>query len=120
MSDGKVVHAFPGNELPENPMQIEPRPFGFCNHENVRLSEHDREINCVKCGATLDAFDFVRSNASTIQRAWQNHKEASRIVDELHERIGALKKEEARLRAQVKRLQDKSGEVLSVRGKSIL
>ena len=118
MSDEKVVRAFPGNELPENPLQIEPRPFGFCTHENVRLSEHDRAINCVKCGATLDPFNFVRDNARTIQRAWQSHKEASRLVGELNERINMLKKEEKRLRVLVKRLQDKSGEVLSVRGKS--
>jgi len=123
MSDEKVIHAFPGSELPENPLQIEPKdprlPY-YCEHANVRLNEHDRTIACVKCGATLDPFNFVRDNARTIQRAWQSHKEASRIAGELNERINGLKKEEKRLRAQVKRLQDKTGEVLSVRGKSVL
>ena len=123
MSDDKVIHAFPGSELPENPLQIEqrdPRLPYYCEHADVRLSEHDRTIHCAKCRATLDPFNFVRDNARTIQRAWQSHKEATRIVGELNDRIGALKKEEQRLRAQVKRLQDKSGEVLSVRSKSVL
>lgn len=123
MSDEKVIHAFRGSELPENPLQIEPRdprlPY-YCEHADVRLNEHDRTIHCAKCGAALDPFNFVRDNARTIQRAWDNHRTANAKVRELSERIGVLAKEEKRLRAQVKRLQDKSGEVLSVRGKSVL
>lgn len=118
MSDEKVVHAFPSSELPENLLSIEPRPAGvpyLCRHESVRLNEHDRVVNCAQCGATLDPFDFLRSNARTIQMAWSNHREASARVTELNERISLLAREEKRLRAQVKRLQDKSGGVLNLR-----
>jgi hypothetical protein len=123
MSDEKVIHAFPANELPENLMAIEPKPVGvpyFCDHPAVRLNEHNRTVNCAKCGASLDPFNFLRNEARTIQRAWENHRAAQQKVNELNARIEALTKEEKRLRAQVKRLQEKSGEVLQVRGRSIL
>lgn len=118
MSDDKVVRAFPVAEIPENLLAIEPRGAGvpyFCAHESVSLNEHDRVVNCARCGATLDPFNFLLSNARTIQMAWQNYREAQRKVSELNERIAVLAKEEKRLRAQVKRLQDKTGGVLNLR-----
>lgn len=120
VSDEKIVHAFPTVGLPENTMVIEPRKPTWCEHLDVRLNEHDRTIHCAKCGAALDPFNFVLNNARTIQRAWDNHRMASAKVNELNERVNALAKEEKRLRATVKRLQDKSGAVISVRGKSTL
>lgn len=113
-----VVRAFPAAEMPENLLAIEQRPAGvpyFCNHEAVTLNEHDRVVNCTRCGATLDPFSFLMSNARTIQMAWSNYKEAKHKVAELHDRIAMLAKEEKRLRAQVKRLQDKTGGVLNLR-----
>lgn len=124
MADDNVVRAFPAAELPENLLAIEPRPTGvpyFCNHEAVTLNEHDRVVNCTKCGATLEPFNFLVSNAKTIQMAWFNYRDAQRKVSELNDRIAILKKEESRLRSQVKRLQEKtSSSVLDVRGKSTL
>ncbi|HXU93214.1 MAG TPA: hypothetical protein VFP33_06105 [Gallionella sp.] len=104
--------------MPENLLSIEPRSAGvpyFCNHEAVTLNEHDRAVNCSRCGATLEPFNFLMSNARTIQMAWSNYREAQRKVSELNERIAVLAKEEKRLRAQVKRLQDKTGGVLNLR-----
>lgn len=123
MSDEKVVHAFPVSEMPENIMQIEPEPPGlplWCDHLEVRLNQHERTIHCAKCGAALDPFNFILHNAKTIQRAWENYRAANLKVRDLNERVGVLVKEEKRLRAQVKRLQDKSGEVISLRGKSTI
>lgn len=124
MADDKVVHgAFPSSELPENLMEIEPRnpalPY-HCAHEAIRLDQHDRAVHCAQCGATLDPFMFLLNNAATIQRAWSNHAEAQHRVRDLHDRIEVLGKEEKRLRARVKRLQDNAGDVLVVRGKSQL
>jgi hypothetical protein len=118
MTDNKVVHAFPAAELPDNLLAIEPRPAGvpyFCQHDAVTLNEHDRMVNCAKCGATLEPFNFLQSNARTIQMAWINYREAQRKVAELNESIAILTKEQKRLRAQVKRQQDKSGAVLNLR-----
>ena len=123
MSDDKVIHAFPASELPENLMMVEPRrpsePY-FCEHPAIRLNEHDRTVHCAKCGAALDPFNFLLNEAKTIQRAWENHRHTANTVSELNARVDVLKKEEKRLRAQIKRLHEKSGEVVQVRGKSIL
>jgi hypothetical protein len=120
MDDNKVIHAFPVSDLPENLVAIESRPAGVplhCAHNKVTLNEHDRVVNCTDCGATLEAFNFLLSNARTLQMAWRNHAEAARRVAELNQSIAVLAKEEKRLRAQVRRLKDKPGVVLDVRGK---
>lgn len=117
------VKAFPGvSELPDNPMQIAPRPHGWCRHENVMLDEHSRTVQCadVKCGATLDPFNFLLNNAQTIQSAWSRYRHVTKEASEIADRVTALKKEEQRLRAMVKRLQEKTGAVLTVRGRENL
>ena len=118
MSDNKVVQAFPSAELPENLMQIEKRSAGvpfYCQHDAVMLNEHDRVVTCSRCGASLDPFNFLLSNAKTIQMAWHNYREAKNKVGELNDRIAILAKEEKRLRAQVKRLHEKGAGVLNLR-----
>lgn len=119
MSDDKVVQAFPG--LPENPLQIEKNRSRaiFCQHDTIRIDAHERTIICANCQAVLDPFNFVLSNAITISRAWENYKQVTGMVSELNDRVAFLKKEEQRLRAQVKRLQDKTGDVVQVRGKKL-
>lgn len=114
------VTPFPGAaDLPENPLQIAPRPLVWCNHQSIMLDQHTRSVHCadLKCGAVLDPFNYLMKNASTLQCAWQNYREVTRQVREVAERVGMLKKEEQRLRAMIKRLQEKSGAVIAVRAK---
>lgn len=120
MSDTKVL-TFPGAEpIPENPITIEqPKRLTFCSHESVSLDEHQRVVNCRQCGAVLDAFSFLRDNARTLQRAWQNYRTVNAKVAEVQERVELLERERKRLSAQVKRLQEKSP-ALDVRGKDRL
>ena len=121
MSDEGNVTRFPGSpgvqELPENPLQLAPRPFKYCGHDAVLLDEHSRTVTCTECGALLDPFDYLRSNARTISSAWALHAHMRQEIAVLVERVDTLKKEEKRLRAMVKRLQEKSGAVLATRGK---
>lgn len=112
------VKPFPtSGDLPENPLQIAERPPGWCSHESVMLDEQTRTVRCanLNCGAVLDPFAFLLNNAQLIRRAWQAHAQAMRSANEVAERVSALKKEEQRLRAMIKRLQEKSGAVLTVR-----
>lgn len=116
------VKAFPGaHDLPENPLQLAARRPGWCRHDSVVLDEHTRTVTCAdpKCGAVLDPFQFLASNARTIQHAWYAHKQVTQQASEVAERVTALKKEEQRLRAMVKRLQEKTGSVLSVRNREL-
>ncbi len=116
MNDDNVT-ALPG--LPDNPLKLAQRSPGYyCSHPAVVLDDHTRTIQCAntQCGAQLDAFDFLRTNAHTIDSAWRAYREVNRKVAEVSERVHVLKKEEQRLRAMIKRLQDKSGAVLITRG----
>lgn len=114
------VTAFPGTkDLPENLLQVAPVPFTYCRQDAIILDAHSRSVQCAdpKCGATLDPFGYLLSNAQTISRAWSNHKHVTHQVNELVGRVEALKKEEQRLRAMIKRLQEKSGAVVTVRSR---
>ena len=118
MSDN--VKSFPGiHELPVNPLQVEPTPYTYCGHAEVVLDEHNRVMTCANpsCGATLDPFNFLLGSAKTIQRAWDNYRHVSSEATQIAERVSVLKKEEARLRAMLKRLQDKGGVKVALRGK---
>lgn len=120
MSDN--VKAFPGHgELPDNPLQITSSRFDYCSHESVVLDDHTRTLTCSdpKCGAVLDPFDYLRQNAKTLQRAWSNYRQVNAQAHEIADRVSVLKKEEQRLRAMLKRLQEKTGAVISTRGKDI-
>ena len=115
------VKQLPGaTALPANPMEMAPRRPGWCAHESITLDEHLRTVTCAgpKCGAVLDPFDFLASNGRTIQRAWSAYSEAMRQANEVAERVSVLKKEEQRLRAMVKRHQEKVP-VLNTRGKEL-
>lgn len=118
------VTLFPGSSnLPENPMKMAPRHPGWCRHDAVVIDEHTRTIQCAdpKCGAALDPFDFIRNQANTIGRAWEAYKHVQRENHDAAERLTVLKKEEQRLRSMVKRLQEKSGGLVTLRpGKSAL
>ena len=114
-----VVRAFPG--LPVNPLQVEPlHDHNYCRHDAIRIIRHERQVVCAQCGRVLDPFAYLETNARTIQQAWESHRHVEARVRELGERLHAMKKEEQRLRAKLKRLQDKDGEVTIMRNRERL
>ena len=123
MSDDNVIHAFKPAELPEQTLAIEKHPPGkpiYCDHGSLRIDAFDRTIACAKCGQMLGPFDFLHKSAHVINRAWQDHASVRRDMSDMQDRVTALKKEEKRLKAMVKRLGDKTETVIDVRGKGVL
>lgn len=118
--NGKVV-SLPGAEpLPENLLQASDRdPWSHCAHGRITLDVHERTVNCRDCGRVLDPFQFLQKQADLLQRAWSNHDAAKRKVQELVDRIHALKKEHDSLQGKVRRLKEKMP-VVDVRGKDRL
>ena len=113
--DDKIVHAFPSAELPENLMTVAPRPPGapyYCNHDAVRLDAHDRTVQCARCNAMLDAFDYMLHNAVAMTRAYEHHRVVKSQLSDLNDRMAYLKKEEKRLLAKVRRLSAKTNDVI--------
>jgi len=115
MSDDNVVQRFPG--LPVNPLAIDLQRTRYCSHDAVRLNEHDRTVICVACGATLDAFNYLRDNARTIEMAWHHYRAVMKQVAEVGERVHELKKEKARLQQTIKRLTPKAGDMILTRNR---
>lgn len=118
----KILNFPSAESVPENPLQWE-RDQAYCQHDQVTLDEHSRMINCRKCGATLEPFNFLVTNALTIQSAWSSYRQVMAKVKETHDRIDVLTKELKRLQGRVRTLQRKesdAGGVLELRGKSTL
>lgn len=115
------VTTFPGKDpLPENLIQREDKdPWSHCQHGRITLDEHQRTVNCRDCGRVLDPFNFLSMQAGLLQRAWQHHDMAKHKLQELTDRIGALKKEHDSLLGKVRRLKEKMP-VVDVRGKDRL
>lgn len=119
MSDQNIV-SFPGvpQELPEQTITLEKQPFNICQHTKISLDSHQRLVNCVRCGAVLDPFEYLAKNAVVLQRAWADHASVKRSLADMNDRVAALKKEEQRLKASVRRLKEKQP-VIDTRGKDI-
>jgi len=116
-----VTPLFPESDgLPENILAPVQRPYEFCGHETIRVEAHQRQVTCAKCKAVLDPFDFLRDNARHLQDAWERHRQVNAKVREISERVHELSKEEKRLKARVKTLQEKTGELINVRAKRTL
>ena len=101
-----VVVAFKTADIGESPMTVKPS-YNYCKHDRIEADEHSRTLICHDCGATLDAFDFVRRSAATIQQAWSRYAHLQQQATELVGRVDALKKEEQRIKSRIKTARDK-------------
>ena len=115
MSD-KVIQAFPSKDLPECPVDVDRGPMRHCNHQRIRLVEHDRALLCQDCGATLDPFRYLLDGAHAMRHGWQEYRYVQQLLKEKREQLAALEKERKRLAGQVRRLKGKvEGDVLDMR-----
>lgn len=115
------IRQFPTSELPENTLVARRDDKMYsCSHAKLICDEHSRTIVCAndRCAKVIEPFQYIFTQALHIQDAWQRHGQVSRELRELCDRLGTLKKEEKRLRAMVKRLQDKTGGVIDMRPQS--
>lgn len=116
MSDeSNVIVAFKAADIGEAPMTVKRAPISFCKHSRIEADEQTRTLICHDCGVTLDPFNFIKSSAATIQRAWENYAYTQKQAAELVARVDALKKEEARIKARIRTARDKVP-VISTRG----
>jgi hypothetical protein len=113
--DKNVVVAFKAADIGEPPMTVKRENFNFCKHDRIECDEHTRTLICHDCGSTLDAFNFVRKSALTIQNAWSRYSQVQKQASELVERVDALKKEEQRIKSRIRTARDKVP-IISTRG----
>lgn len=118
MSDN--IRSLPGVEgIPDCPMELvssRSKQIFYCDHPSLIIDVHERSIRCAKCDAALDAFDYLASTGQQIQCAWADYKAVRNRINDFNESIARLQREEKRLKALVKRLQDKTASKLDVRG----
>ena len=119
MNDESNVHAFPGTEIPQQPLILEGNPFIYCKHEQITLDGHSRTVRCIKCEKVFDPFDFLQTEVARIQDAWRRHDEVKRVLALRLESVDSLKKEEARLKARIKTSKAKADPVIDIRNRGL-
>lgn len=113
--DNKITQLHKADALPECPIRVHSTsPVYHCGHNALVIDSHERSIRCAKCDAVLDPFDYLASCGRNIQLAWRDYKYMRDEIRKLNESVGRLKREERRLKASIKRQQQKTT-VLDVR-----
>lgn len=81
-----------------------------CSHSKLELDEKRRLIECKNCGQFIEPYDYVFMFAKRDVDFRTNAKCLSNEVDDLQAQVDALKKEKAKIRAQIRR--DKASQLL--------
>lgn len=117
--DDSNIRRFPGAEVPEQTLSVEPRPYGFCGHEKISLDGHNRTVKCVACGHVFDPFTFLQKEVHRLQDAWDRHRQVKALVAQATDRVEILKKEEARLKSRIKTARAKAEPSIDVRNRTL-
>lgn len=119
MTTDSNICQFPGAEIPEQTLSVEKKYRGFCQHEKITLDSHNRTVRCVACDQVFDPFNFLLNEVARLQDAWERNKMVRQDLSDLNDRVDALKKEEARLKARIKTAKAKIEPAFSVRSREL-
>ena len=119
MTTDTHIRQFPGAEIPEQTLSVEKKYPSFCQHEKITLDDHSRTVRCVACAQVMDPFNFLLYEVSRLQDAWERNRQVRKDLSELIDRVEALKKEEARLKARIKTAKAKVEPAFSVRSREL-
>lgn len=85
-------------EMPELKIVLAKEEFRpFCPHDQIRIFEYYRIVECYNCGERLDAFDYLLSVGKKENNKLSELRWLSYQVKHKNEEIEKLKKETAKL-----------------------
>lgn len=91
-----------------------------CGHVNVLVDERLRQLTCRRCGAVVDAFDWINARAEGEQKIEWELKSLRREVVEHREGLENLKREELNTRNRIKNAEGKLAKIsMEIANKSI-
>lgn len=82
-----------------------------CDHVNVLVDDHLRQLTCRRCGAVVDAFDWINARAEGEQKIEWELKSLRREVVEHREGLENLKREELNTRNRIKNAEAKLAKI---------
>lgn len=82
-----------------------------CGHVNVLVDAHLRQLTCRRCGAVVDAFDWINARAEGEQKIEWELKSLRREVVEHREGLENLKREELNTRNRIKNAESKLAKI---------
>ncbi|QKJ87428.1 hypothetical protein PMPD1_2486 [Paramixta manurensis] len=82
-----------------------------CQHANVLVDEHYRQLTCRRCGAVVDAFDWILARTKGESKIdWELRALRQEITDH-RQGLEKLKREEVNCRARIKTAQFRLADV---------
>lgn len=82
-----------------------------CHHANVLVDEHLRQLTCRRCGAVVDAFDWINDRAKGESKVEWELKSLRREITEHRQGLEKLKREEVNCKARIKTAQFKLNDI---------
>lgn len=82
-----------------------------CHHASVLVDDHLRQLTCRRCGAVVDAFDWIDDRAKGESKIEWELRSLRREITEHREGLEKLKREEVNCRARIKTAQFRLNDV---------
>lgn len=82
---------------------LTPKHGGYCRHYQLYVVEKYRHLECRKCGAIIDPFDFLFSWACEDYHLDANRKHLKKECRRLSDGLKELKRQERNIKARIKR-----------------
>lgn len=102
MSESKLITLVPKEGLPTAMKPKANTPW--CPHNHILVDEHNRTIECERCGTIMDAFDFCLHSAKMEAMQFYYIDEVKKEVERLRLIKDELEREVNNLKAKRRRL----------------
>jgi hypothetical protein len=90
--DDNVISVDFGDKKPKPSLEIVKRA-GFCNHGSLLLHGNTRTVECKRCGAFIDPFDALMSEAHRHTNHWYHGERLEREVAARAEELEKVKRQ---------------------------
>jgi len=82
-----------------------------CDHVNILVDDFLRQLTCRRCGAVVDAFDWINARASGEAKIEWELKSLRQEIKDHREGLEKVKREEVNCRARIKTAQFRLNEL---------
>lgn len=100
MEEGKIIDI----KIREKFLPIVKKEHGYCDHKYTEVDPDERTLNCTKCGAYIDPFNYVLGLAYEERNIHQWIEILTKERSDLFDEKEKLKREVSYLRSQKKKL----------------
>ena len=96
----------------ETTVEIPPVDYTRCNHSVTELDDDAKMLYCRKCKKHISSYEYIRHHIVDLAFLFKRITEGERQLHLKFEQIEVAKKQEARIKARIRRLKSKEEVVI--------